>query len=79
MLKIRCTTGSIELTPDQERRVRALDDASVCRALNAGVDVYVCAVLRERPQIGFTPERGWHVKALRPSLAVAALSHVRLH
>lgn len=65
MLKVHSDSGSLELTADQERHVRGLDDLSLCQALNTGLDVYVCAVVPERPQIHFVPGLGWRVREAR--------------
>jgi hypothetical protein len=80
MLKVKSSSGSIELSAEQERHVRGLDDEAICRALNRGVDVYVCAVLSERPLIRYTPNRGWHTRMpRRPSGFLPAQASARPH
>jgi hypothetical protein len=59
MLKLETSTGSLELSADQERAVRSMTDAEVCRALNRGSDPFVLAALKERPQIQLHPAAGW--------------------
>jgi hypothetical protein len=59
MLRLDTPTGSLELSADQERALRAMSDADVCRELNCGHDLYVFAVLKERPQIQLHPAAGW--------------------
>lgn len=59
MLRLEGETGSIELLPEQERVLRALSDAAVCRALNRGGDPFVLAVIKERPTIRLHPGAGW--------------------
>jgi hypothetical protein len=77
MLRIHSDTGSIELTATQERAVRSLSDASVCEALNRGSNIYVHAVICERPALRFSPVTGWYFV---PSSSVSAWRRdVRLH
>lgn len=59
MLRLESTTGSIELSAEQERILRSMSDADVCRALNRGRDPFVLAVIKERPQIQLHPSAGW--------------------
>ena len=60
MLRLESPSGSIELLPEQERVLRSMSDAAVCRALNSGRDPWVLAVVRERwPHIQLHPSAGW--------------------
>jgi hypothetical protein len=59
MLRLDSDTGSIELSAEQERGLRAMSDADVCRALNRGGDPFVFAALKERPRIQLHPSVGW--------------------
>jgi hypothetical protein len=59
MLRLESTTGSIELSAEQERGLRSMSDAAVCRALNRGGDPFLFAALKERPQIHLHPSAGW--------------------
>jgi len=59
VLKLDTPTGSLELSADQERAVRSMTDAEVCRALNHGSDPFVWVALKERPQIQRHPAAGW--------------------
>jgi hypothetical protein len=59
MLRLESDTGSIELSAEQERTLRSMSDAAVCRALNRGRDPWVLAVIRERPNIHLQPGAGW--------------------
>lgn len=59
MLRLESATGSIELSAEQERALRSMSDAEVCRALNRGGDPFVLAVVKERPQILLHPSAGW--------------------
>lgn len=59
MLRLDTPTGSLELSADQERAVRSMTDADLCRELNRGNDPFVFAALKERPQIHLHPAAGW--------------------
>ena len=59
MLRLESDSGSIELSAEQERTLRAMSDDAVCRALNRGRDPFVLAALKERPQIHLHPRAGW--------------------
>jgi hypothetical protein len=59
MLRLETHTGSIELSAEQERVLRSMSDAAVCRALNRGADPLVVAVIKERSQIQPHPSPGW--------------------
>jgi hypothetical protein len=60
MLRLEGETGSIEVSAEQERLLRAMSDAAVCHALNRGRDPWVLAVVRERwPHIQLHPSAGW--------------------
>lgn len=59
MLRLESTSGSIELSAEQERSLRSMSDADVCRALNRGRDPFIFAALKERPQIQLHPSAGW--------------------
>jgi len=59
MLRLESNTGSVELSAEQERALRSMSDAAVCRALNRGRDPFVLAVVKERPQIHLHPSAGW--------------------
>lgn len=59
MLKLDTPTGSVELSADQERAMRAMTDADVCRELNRGGDPFIFAVLKERPQIHLNSSARW--------------------
>jgi hypothetical protein len=59
MLRLETPTGSMELSAEQERQVRSMSDSAVCRAMNAGADLFVFAALKERPHITFDRVNGW--------------------
>lgn len=63
MLRFHASTGSIEATADQERRVRGLSDAALCHELNTSPnpDLFALAVLKERSTIHFVRGFGWHL------------------
>jgi hypothetical protein len=77
LLKVITSTGSIEASADEERRVRGLSDAALCRELNQAAisaatgllarpgsfgDPFVWAELHDRPHIRFGAA-GWHSTA----------------
>jgi hypothetical protein len=59
MLRIETPTGSLELSATEERTVRSMSDADICRELNNGERLFMFAALKERPNIRLHPTRGW--------------------
>jgi hypothetical protein len=52
MLKVATATGSIEASADEERRVRGLSDAALCRELNQAAIAAATGLLARRGAIG---------------------------